>query len=149
MIKHRTPAPTHRRSTGGLTGYEYAMENLADPGGILVADPTGFAKKGRMSVGVQRQYSGTLGRIDNCQIATFLAYVTPGRDRVLIDRRLYLPEHSWMADPGRCAQAGVPPEVTFQTRPQQVQQMIEDARAAGVPFTWFTADEEFGQNPGK
>ena len=127
---------------------EYAMENLADPGGILVADPTGFAKKGRMSVGVQRQYSGTLGRIDNCQIATFLAYVTPGRDRVLIDRRLYLPEHSWMADPGRCAQAGVPPEVTFQTRPQQVQQMIEDARAAGVPFTWFTADEEFGQNPG-
>ena len=50
--------------------------------------------------------------------------------------------------PGRCAQAGVPPEVTFQTRPQQVQQMIEDARAAGVPFTWFTADEEFGQNPG-
>jgi SRSO17 transposase len=127
---------------------EYAMETLADSGGILVADPTGFAKKGRMSVGVQRQYSGTLGRIDNCQIATFLAYVTPGRDRVLIDRRLYLPEHSWMADPDRCAQAGVPPQVMFQTRPQQVQQMIEDARAAGVPFTWFTADEEFGQNPG-
>jgi SRSO17 transposase len=66
---------------------DYAMENLADSGGILVADPTGFAKKGRMSVGVQRQYSGTLGRIDNRQIATFLAYVTPGRDRVLIDRR--------------------------------------------------------------
>jgi len=61
---------------------EYAMEHLADPGGILVADPTGFAKKGTKSVGVQRQYSGTLGRIDNCQIATFLAYVTPGRDRV-------------------------------------------------------------------
>jgi SRSO17 transposase len=71
---------------------EYAMENLASPGGILVADPTGFAKKGDKSVGVQRQYSGTLGRIDNCQIATFLAYVTPDRDRVLIDRRLYLPE---------------------------------------------------------
>jgi len=127
---------------------EYAMENLATPGAILVADPTGFAKKGRMSVGVQRQYSGTLGRIDNCQIATFLAYVTPGRDRVLIDRRLYLPEKSWMAHPDRCAQAGVPPEVTFQTRPRQVQQMIEDARAAGLPFTWFAADEEFGQNPG-
>jgi SRSO17 transposase len=127
---------------------EYAMENLADPGGILVADPTGFAKKGRKSVGVQRQYSGTLGRIDNCQIATFLAYVTPGRDRVLIDRRLYLPEKSWMADPDRCTQAGVPPEASFQTRPQQVQQMIEDTRAAGVPFAWFTADEEFGQNPG-
>ena len=127
---------------------DYAMENLADSGGILVADPTGFAKKGRMSVGVQRQYSGTLGRIDNCQIATFLAYVTPGRDRVLIDRRLYLPEKSWMADPDRCAQAGVPPEVTFQTRPERVRRMIEDARAAGVPFAWFTADEEFGQNPG-
>ena len=57
---------------------EYAMEHLADPGGVLVADPTGFAKKGTKSVGVQRQYSGTLGRVDNCQIATFLAYVTPG-----------------------------------------------------------------------
>jgi SRSO17 transposase len=66
---------------------DYAMEDLVDSGGILVADPTGFAKKGRISVGVQRQYSGTLGRIDNRQIATFLAYVTPGRDRVLIDRR--------------------------------------------------------------
>ena len=127
---------------------EYAMANFADPGGLLVADPTGFAKKGRKSVGVQRQYSGTLGRIDNCQIATFLAYVTPRRDRVLIDRRLYLPEQSWMGDPDRCAEAGVPAQVTFQTRPQQVQEMIEAALAAGVPFAWFTADEEFGQNPG-
>ena len=127
---------------------EYAMEQLAEEGGILVADPTGFAKKGTKSVGVQRQYSGTLGRIDNCQIATFLAYVVPGRDRVLIDRRLYLPERSWLGDPDRCAEAGVPPEVTFQTRPQQVREMIETAREAGVPFAWFTADEEFGQNPG-
>ena len=127
---------------------EYAMENLADPAGILVADPTGFAKKGRNSVGVQRQYSGTLGRIDNCQIATFLAYVTPRRDRVLIDCRLYLPEKSWMADPERCAEAGIPPDVTFATRPQQVREMIESARAAKIPFAWFTADEEFGQNPG-
>jgi SRSO17 transposase len=127
---------------------EYAMKNLADPGAILVADPTGFAKKGRKSVGVQRQYSGTLGRIDNCQIATFLAYVTPNRDRVLIDHRLYLPEKSWAADPSRRAEAGVPPEVTFRTRPQQGREMIQAARAAGVPFAWFTADEEFGQNPG-
>jgi SRSO17 transposase len=126
---------------------EYVMEQLADPDGILVADPTGFAKKGRKSVGVQRQYSGTLGRVDNCQIATFLAYVTSNRDRALIDRRLYLPQ-SWTDDPDRCAEAGVPEDVTFQTRPQQVQDMIEAARAAGVPFTWFTADEEFGQNPG-
>jgi SRSO17 transposase len=127
---------------------EYAMEHLADPGGILVADPTGFAKKGTKSVGVQRQYSGTLGRVDNCQIATFLAYVTPGRDRVLLDRRLYLPQESWVADPARCAAAGVPPEVVFKTRPQQVREMIEAALGAGVPFAWFTADEEFDQNPG-
>jgi SRSO17 transposase len=127
---------------------EYAMEHLAEPGGILVADPTGFPKKGTKSVGVQRQYSGTLGRIDNCQIATFLAYVTSSRDRVLLDRRLYMPEKSWMDNPTRCAEAGVPPEVTFTTRPQQVQEMIESARTAGVPFAWFTADEEFGQNPG-
>ena len=127
---------------------EYAMEHLADPGGILVADPTGFAKKGTKSVGVQRQYSGTLGRVDNCQIATFLAYVTPGRDRVLLDRRLYLPQESWVADQARCAQAGVPPEVVFKTRPQQVREMIESVLEAGVPFAWFTADEEFGQNPG-
>jgi SRSO17 transposase len=127
---------------------EYAMENLADPAGILVADPTGFAKKGKRSVGVQRQYSGTLGRIDNCQISTFLAYVTSRRDRVLIDCRLYLPEKSWMEDRKRCDAAGVPPEVTFMTRPRQVREMIEGARAAKVPFAWFTADEEFGQNPG-
>lgn len=74
------------------------MEHLVEPAWLLVADPTGFAKKGTKSVGVQRQYSGTLGRIDNCQVATFLAYVTPARDRVLLDRRLYLPEESWMAD---------------------------------------------------
>jgi SRSO17 transposase len=127
---------------------EYAMEHLASPGGILVADPTGFAKKGTKSVGTQRQYSGTLGQIDNCQIATFIAYVTPERDRVLIDRRLYMPEESWLADPARCAAAGVPADLTFATRPAQVIEMVEATRAAGVPFAWFTADEEFGQNPG-
>jgi SRSO17 transposase len=73
---------------------DYAMEHLGSPAAILVADPTGFAKKGTKSVGVQRQYSGTLGRVDNCQIATFLGYVTPGRERVLLDRRLYLPRES-------------------------------------------------------
>jgi SRSO17 transposase len=127
---------------------EYAMEHLGHPEAILVADPTGFAKKGTKSVGVQRQYSGTLGRIDNCQIATFLAYMTPGRDRVLLDRRLYLPRESWVADPERCQAAGVPRDVVFQTRPEQVQEMIETTLGAGVPFAWFTADEEFGQNPG-
>ena len=127
---------------------DYAMEHLALDEAILVADPTGFAKKGDKSVGVQRQYSGTMGRIDNCQIATFLAYVTPGRERVLIDRRLYLPETSWLADPVRCAQAGVPVDTVFKTRPAQVIDMVDAALEAGVPFAWFTADEEFGQNPG-
>jgi len=126
----------------------YAMENFADPQGILIADPTGFAKKGRKSAGVQRQYSGTLGRIDNCQIGTFLAYVNPAGERVLLDRELYVPEHSWFDDPQRCAEAGVPADAVFRTRPQQVAVMVDRMITAGVPFAWFTADEEFGQNPG-
>lgn len=127
---------------------EYAMETLADPAAILVTDPTGFPKKGQKSVGVQRQYSGTSGRVDNCQIATFLGYVTSRRDRVLLDRRLYMPEQSWMQDPDRCAAAGVPADLAFKTRPAQVVEMLQAARAAEVPFAWFTADEEFGQHPG-
>lgn len=126
---------------------DYLMENLADPDAVLAADPTGFAKKGGMSVGVQRQYSGTLGRIDNCQIATFLAYVTPDGSRALLNRRLYLPQKSWAEDPARRRNAGVPDDVAFQTRPQQVIDMLKEAIAARVPFAWFTADEEFGQNP--
>ena len=125
----------------------YAMEHFADPRAVLIADPTGFAKKGKKSAGVQRQYSGTLGRIDNCQIGTFLAYANPDGDRVLIDRELYLPERSWCGDPGRRAEAGVPQEVAFATRPQQVAAMIARTVAAGVPFAWLAADEEFGQNP--
>jgi SRSO17 transposase len=126
---------------------DYVIEHVNDPHGILVADPTGFAKKGRKSAGVQRQYSGTLGRIDNCQIGTFLAYVTSNRDRVLIDRELYIPQHSWFADPDRCAEAAIPEDLTFTTRPRQVMAMIERARWSELTFSWFTADEEFGQNP--
>jgi SRSO17 transposase len=126
----------------------FAMERFADERAVLIADPTGFAKKGRKSAGVQRQYSGTLGRIDNCQIGTFLAYATPEGHRVLLDRELYLPEASWAVDRERCREAGVPDEVPFRTRPQQVQLMVERALAAKVPFAWFLADEEFGQNPG-
>ncbi|MEO3876796.1 IS701 family transposase, partial [Nonomuraea sp. B12E4] len=126
----------------------YALKHLADERGILIGDPTGFAKKGPKSAGVQRQYSGTLGRIDNCQIGVFLAYANRSGDRVLIDRELYLPEKSWCADMDRRREARIPDEVGFATRPQQVQAMIERTVAAGVPFAWFTADEEFGQNPG-
>lgn len=127
---------------------DYAAEHLNDPRGILVADPTGFAKKGTKSAGVQRQYSGTLGRIDNCQIGTFLAYVNTSRERVLIDRELYIPEKSWFGNPERCTEAAIPTDLTFKTRPQQVMGMIERARWSELTFAWFTADEEFGQNPG-
>ena len=126
----------------------YALEQFADDRGVLIADPTGFAKKGRKSAGVQRQYSGTLGRIDNCQIGAFLAYANTAGNRVLIDRELYIPKDSWCADLDRRREAGVPDELTFQTRPQQVQTMIDRTVAGGVPFAWFAADEEFGQNPG-
>jgi SRSO17 transposase len=127
---------------------EYAMENFTDPRGVLIADPTGFAKKGTKSAGVQRQYSGTLGRIDNCQIGSFLAYANTAGDRVLVDRELYIPEKSWFGNRQRCAEAGIPEDVTFATRPQQARDMIGRVRTAGLPFAWFTADEEFGQNPG-
>lgn len=127
---------------------DYTIEYLADPRAVLVADPTGFAKKGKKSSGVQRQYSGTLGRVDNCQIGTFLAYVTSARERVLVDRELYIPEKSWFDDRRRCAEAGIPEDLTFQTRPQQVATMVDRVRERGLPFAWFAADEEFGQNPG-
>jgi SRSO17 transposase len=124
----------------------YVVERIGDPDGVLIADETGFAKKGRSSAGVQRQYSGTLGRTDNCQIGVFLAYAT-GRGRALIDRELYLPT-SWTTDRARCRRAGIPDEVGFATKPQQARAMLARAVAAGVPFAWFTADEAYGQNPG-
>ena len=127
---------------------DYVMENLGDPEGILIADPTGFPKKGKKSAGVQRQYSGTLGRIDNCQIGTFLAYVNSAGDRALIDRELYVPEKSWFGDRKRCDEAAIPPDLEFATRPAQVIAMIKRTIQGGLPFRWFTADEEFGQNPG-
>ncbi len=127
---------------------DYVIENLGDPDGILIADPTGFAKKGKKSAGVQRQYSGTLGRIDNCQIGTFLAFVNRTGDRVLVDRELYIPEKTWFGDRARCDEAAIPAHLEFATRPAQVVAMIKRCVQAGLQFRWFTADEEFGQNPG-
>jgi SRSO17 transposase len=124
----------------------YVVEHLGEPTAVLAADETGFLKKGLRSAGVQRQYSGTAGRTENCQIGTFLCYVS-SRGRVLIDRELYLPV-SWTGDRDRCRAAAVPDEVGFATKPQQARMMIERAVAAGVPFSWFTADELYGQNPG-
>jgi len=121
----------------------YVVEQLGEPGGVLILDDTGFVKKGTRSAGVQRQYSGTAGRVENCQIGTFLAYAS-ARGHALIDRELYLPE-SWTADRERCRNAGIADEVEFATKPRQGMTMLERAITAGVPFAWITADEAYGQ----
>lgn len=121
----------------------YVVENLGDPEAVLIADETGFLKKGVKSAGVQRQYSGTAGRTENCQIGVFLAYAST-RGHALIDRELYLPE-SWTLDRDRCRAADVPDEVGFATKPRLAIAMLERTLAAGVPFAWFTADEAYGQ----
>jgi SRSO17 transposase len=122
---------------------DYIVEQLGDPSGVLIADDTGFLKKGTRSAGVQRQYSGTAGRTKNCQVGVFLAYASP-HGHALIDRELYLPQ-SWAEDPERCRAAGIPGDVEFVTKPQQAQAMIARAVAASVPFAWVTADEVYGQ----
>jgi SRSO17 transposase len=94
---------------------------------------------------VQRQYSGTAGRVENCQLGVFLAYAVPGGGRALIDRELYLPQ-SWTGDRDRCRQAGVPDDRAFATKPELARQMIARAIDAGVPFGWVAADEAYGQN---
>ena len=126
----------------------YVLDRLGDPAGVVVADETGFLKKGTCSAGVQRQYSGTAGRIENCQLGVFVTYVSP-RGRALIDRELYLPK-SWTDDRDRCAQAGIGDEVDFATKPQLAQRMLERLLAARGPQAvgWFTADEAYGDNPG-
>jgi SRSO17 transposase len=122
---------------------DYVIENLGDPQGVLIADETGFLKKGTRSAGVQRQYSGTAGRTENCQIGVFLAYASP-HGHALIDRELYLPQ-SWMADRDRCAAAGIPGDIEFAPKARLAQAMVERVIEAGVPFAWFTADEVYGQ----
>ena len=122
---------------------DYVIEHLGDGDGVLIADETGFVKKGTRSAGVQRQYSGTAGRTENCQVGTFLAYASAG-GHALIDRELYLPQ-SCAGDRDRCRAAGIPDEVEFTTKPRQVQAMLARAIEAGVPFAWFTADEAYGQ----
>jgi SRSO17 transposase len=124
----------------------YVLNQLGDPSGVMVADETGFLKKGTKSAGVQRQYSGTAGRIENCQLGVFLTYVS-GEGRALIDRELYLPE-SWTADRERCREAGIGEEVDFATKPELARRMLERARDTGALFGWFTADEAYGDNPG-
>jgi SRSO17 transposase len=122
----------------------YVGEHLGDPNGVFVVDETGFLKKGTKSCGVARQYSGTAGRIENCQVGVFLGYVTR-RGHALIDRALYLPKE-WAGDAGRRKQAGVPPAVEFATKIVLARRMVERAVAAGVPAKWVTADAVYGSD---
>jgi SRSO17 transposase len=122
----------------------YITEYLGDPDAVLVVDETGDLKKGTRTVAVQRQYTGTAGRIENAQVAVYLSYAAPA-GHALIDRELYLPR-SWTGDPDRCAAAGIPADVRFATKPQLARQMIERAAAAGVPFGWIAGDEVYGGN---
>jgi SRSO17 transposase len=122
----------------------YVARHLGDAGGVLIVDETGFIKKGTRSAGVQRQYSGTAGRVENCQLGVFCAYVT-GKGRALIDRELYLPK-SWTGDRDRCREAGVPDDVQFATKPELARAMLGRALDAGVPAAWVTADEAYGKD---
>ena len=124
----------------------YAAEHLGHPGGVLVVDETGFLKKGVKSCGVARQYSGTAGRIENCQVGVFLGYATP-KGRALIDRALYLPKE-WADDRARRQSAGVPGAVRFATKLVLARRMVERALAAGVPAKWVTADAVYGSDYG-
>src|SRR5512135_3297473 len=112
---------------------DYVARHLGDRDGVLIADDTGFLKKG----------TRTAGRTENCQLGVFLAYA-PARGHALIDRELYLPQ-SWAEDRDRCRAAGIPDEVEFTTKPRQAMAMIARAIEAGVPFRWFTADGAYGQ----
>ena len=122
----------------------YVTEHLGHPGGVLVVDETGFLKKGAMSVGVARQYSGTAGRIENSQVGVFLGYAT-AKGRALLDRALYLPK-GWAADKARRKRAGVPKAVEFATKLVLARRMIDRAVAAGVPARWVTGDAVYGSD---
>ena len=125
---------------------DYVVEQLGDPVGVLVVDETGFLKKGTKSAGVARQYSGTAGRVENCQIGVFLGYATPV-GRTFLDRELYLPK-AWAEDRPRRAEARVGEDVEFATKPELAMRMIGRAIDAEVPASWVTGDEVYGQHCG-
>src|ERR671927_1715235 len=121
---------------------DYAVETLADPDAVLVVDETGFLKQGKASCGVGRQYTGSAGKITNCQIGVFAAYASR-HGHAFIDRALYLPK-AWTDDAARLAAAHVPPEMGFATKPRLAGRMVERAIAAGVPFAWVAGDSVYG-----
>nr|WP_217133318.1 IS701 family transposase [Streptomyces sp. AC558_RSS880] len=125
--------------------HDYVTTNLGDTDAVLVADETGDLKKGTCTVGVQRQYTGTAGRIENAQVAVYLTYAG-ARGHAMIDRELYLPK-SWTGDPDRCAEAGVPADIRFLTKPALATGMICRALNAGVPARWVAWDEVYGADP--
>jgi SRSO17 transposase len=124
----------------------YIVEHLGDPEAVLVIDETGDLKKGTGTVGVQRQYTGTAGRVENAQVAVYLVYATHAGHAV-IDRELYLPR-AWTDDPDRLRAVGVPEHVGFATKPALAAQMIGRALDAGVPAGWVAGDEVYGADPG-
>ena len=120
------------------------IEHLGDGDAVVVVDETGFIKKGEKSVGVQRQYSGTAGRIENSQVGVFLAYAS-AKGRTPLDRELYLPQ-VWADDRERRREAGVPESVGFRTKGQLARQMLQRAVESELPFAWFTGDEVYGSD---
>jgi SRSO17 transposase len=123
----------------------FVLEKFGDESSIGVVDETGFLKKGTKSVGVKRQYSGTAGKIENCQVGVFLSYFN-GRSYAFLDRRLYLPE-DWCTDWERCREAQVPDDVVFKTKPQLALEMLKHAWSQGVPMAWVAGDEVYGDAP--
>jgi SRSO17 transposase len=117
-------------------------DQLGEPDGVLVLDPSGFPKKGNASVGVQRQWCGRLGKIDNCQVAVYLGYASRV-EHALVDGRLYLPKE-WAKDPKRRAQAGVPKDVRFRTRHELALQLLDD-HGGQLPHAWVAGDDEMGR----
>jgi SRSO17 transposase len=122
----------------------YVTRHLGDRDAVLVVDETGDLKKGTATAGVQRQYTGTAGRIENSQVAVYLGYAAP-RGHALIDRELYLPR-SWTGDPQRCAAAGIPEDLAFATKPELARRMIGRAVTAHILFAWVSGDEVYGDN---
>jgi SRSO17 transposase len=126
----------------------YVREHLADPAAILVIDETGFVKKGTKSAGVKRQYCGTAGKRENCQVGVFVTYssLVPAQTQVLVDRELYLPQE-WVGDLARRREAGIPDAVTFATKPELARRMLKRVLAAGLSAAWVTGDTVYGGHP--
>jgi SRSO17 transposase len=118
----------------------YILERLGDPHAVLVIDETSFRKRGKKSAGVKKQYCGTTGTVENCQVGVFLSYVSQ-KGHTLLDRELYLPKE-WIDDPGRCREAGIPEETRFQTKWELARQMVERVFQAQIPFSGSVARSE-------